>query len=35
MKRDMDLIRAIMLEVEKSPSLHGCPLKYRDAAQKN
>ena len=26
MKRDMDLIRAIMLEVEKSPSLDGCPV---------
>jgi hypothetical protein len=24
MKRDMDLIRAILLEVEKSPSLKGC-----------
>ena len=24
MKRDMDLIRAILLEVEKSPSLGGC-----------
>jgi hypothetical protein len=24
MKRDMDLIRAILLEVEKSPSLEGC-----------
>ncbi len=27
MKRDMDLIREILLEVEKSPSLGGCQVK--------
>ncbi|HLW83304.1 MAG TPA: DUF2513 domain-containing protein [Candidatus Acidoferrales bacterium] len=27
MKRDMDLIREILLEVEKSPSLEGCQVK--------
>jgi hypothetical protein len=27
MKRDMDLIREILLEVEKSPSLEGCHVK--------
>jgi hypothetical protein len=26
MKRDMDLIRAILLEVKKSPSLDGCQI---------